>query len=402
MLDTYDMQMIDYQTDLDIQMHPSSSDQWFQDGAKMEEDMEAEHYSNLKMDGSSPMHGHDKDDVTIEVDMDDHQHAEYDMVDDEEIQDSAPDILDVEVYDASVAHSPAMLAFEPELPVDPTFHSAAEPQLTTDTSALGKDSLAVPDFQRLDPQETPAFVASLHKGSDLPPQAETHDIVPLYTAEVDLPRRSDASFAGVHEHQPADNSSEEHALAPETTVPHPFDRTDLNTVQEVSDHQELVDNSQPSASAAHDDDPSAAEETNDAEAPGTHAETTSSGDPHEISDGVYIDPPPPVLLSIGSDDVTHHLSLFNEFTEWSLLSAERAADNPAVHRVLLQHLPTLYYEPISTVFEALRQEDIIQTILNASEAELILDIIDLGLTISEVWWRNFEQSSVIDFHSYPG
>jgi hypothetical protein len=114
---------------------------------------------------------------------------------------------------------------------------------------------------------------------------------------------------------------------------------------------------------------------------GLHVETTSSGDPHEISEGVYIDPPPAVLFTISSDDHEHEFSLFNEPAEWPLPSAEH---NPDAHRTLLHHLPTMYYESLFSLFEALRQDEFIQSTFLLAEVELVLQAVDLALTISEV------------------
>ena len=115
-----DMQMLDYTNDLDIQMHPSSSEQWFQDESKMEEDgpqtpMKPENHSQTpKADGHLLMKIEpflrEKADVTIEVDMESYEtNVEYEMLDDEERKAPGTELLDVDLYDVSNVHSPSML-----------------------------------------------------------------------------------------------------------------------------------------------------------------------------------------------------------------------------------------------------------------------------------------------------
>ena len=60
------------------------------------------------------------------------------------------------------------------------------------------------------------------------------------------------------------------------------------------------------------------------------------------------------------------------------------SETKPVASVLLSAFPTLYYEPLSTVFDALRQEESVRVMSSTSEAELILEAIDLQLIISEV------------------
>jgi hypothetical protein len=114
--------------------------------------------------------------------------------------------------------------------------------------------------------------------------------------------------------------------------------------------------------------------------------TTNAADPHEISEGVYIDPPPAVLLSLPSTDQLE-VCLFNQPpTRAESLSPSEGTHPPEqqVLTLLLHHRPTLYYEPLVNVFEALRQEEYIIRIPESAEGELALDAYDLQLIISEV------------------
>jgi hypothetical protein len=111
-----------------------------------------------------------------------------------------------------------------------------------------------------------------------------------------------------------------------------------------------------------------------------------NADPHEISDGVYIDPPPPVLLSISSAGRSLDCCLFNQpqSRSGSQSPNAHASKSTAPYVVLLlSQRPTLYYEPLNNVFEALRQENL-HGIEGFADAELILDAYELDLRISEV------------------
>ncbi|KAG6879046.1 hypothetical protein C0992_005671 [Termitomyces sp. T32_za158] len=106
----------------------------------------------------------------------------------------------------------------------------------------------------------------------------------------------------------------------------------------------------------------------------------STSDPHEISEGVYIDPPPPVLVSLHADEPT--ISLFNVPSKSSFdLRLQEKSDVDLV--LLLDQLPTLYYEPLSSVFEALRREEYLIGIPGLLNGELLLDAYDLKLIMSE-------------------
>lgn len=102
-------------------------------------------------------------------------------------------------------------------------------------------------------------------------------------------------------------------------------------------------------------------------------------DPHEISEGVYIDPPPAVLFSVSSSAQPSDCCLFNHPIQSPSTSI---AERPLL--LFMHHRPTLYYEPLSTVFEALRQEEHIQSVLDLERDELVLDAYDLQLVIPEV------------------
>ena len=371
MLDNFDTQMADYMADIDMQVQAFSSDPWLHDETKMEEDLpglKPENFSQLKDDGRH------QGDLTIEIDMEEHNSAEYDMVDDHQ----PPETLDVEVYDASLAHSPAMGSFDSVLPTESSFLPLevppTEPQesevATAPEPTISADLVAapfVPPVVTPVPEENPVSTLvfdwqqdGLHTSEASNSVLSTHE-PPSYEAIESLENvGSDEPAPLVEpEYPPSTEASGTDVVAPPQ--------------EETTKHFGLPDH--PSQSIVPPDD-------------GPPGETeailqvdSTSADPHEISEGVYIDPPPAVLLTISSDDHEFEFSLFNEPADWRLPSTEHHVD---VHRILLHHLPTMYYESLYSLFEALRQDAFIQSTFHLPEVELVLHAVDLSLTISEV------------------
>jgi hypothetical protein len=107
-------------------------------------------------------------------------------------------------------------------------------------------------------------------------------------------------------------------------------------------------------------------------------------DPHEISDGVYIDPPPAVFLSLPSAEA-ESICLFNNPPSSSGSQSPRDLSTPdSSVSLILHHHPTLYYEPMNSVFAALRQEPIVLNLPELVSNELILEAYDLNLVLGEV------------------
>lgn len=105
--------------------------------------------------------------------------------------------------------------------------------------------------------------------------------------------------------------------------------------------------------------------------------------PHEISEGVYIEPPPGVILEVPSSQ--HSYSLFNRPSYSGRTTPSREeADASADSVVLLHDRPTLFYEPIFSVFEALREEEPFHSSPDLRELELMFSFPSLKLVISEV------------------
>ena len=387
MLDAYDMQMLDFTNDLDIQMHPSSLDQWSHDEAKMEEDgpqtsMKPENHSQTqKTDGHLLMKlepfSREKADVTIEVDMDSYEtNVEYEMLDDEEHKASSTEFLDVDVYDVSNAQSPSMLDADAldlgnhNLPTldngDATAISTSYKDLPITSPNLHNETLEPHFFLsneglELQSQSEPSGFDS-HKNAELVLPTSNID-----TVDGSLQEASRQDISNDHEEDPQPDGQtfggEEVAPSGDASSESIYPTTTEASGQEDSLVQSGADLHSPLAKTSE-----------PAEDPITTV--NSPGDPHEISEGVYIDPPPPVLLSMAPAE-DFHSSFFNDATEWT-------QNDPSSPNVVLQQYPTLYYEPLSSVFEALRQDGFTQSISNVIEAELILDAIDLELSIPEV------------------
>ncbi len=128
-------------------------------------------------------------------------------------------------------------------------------------------------------------------------------------------------------------------------------------------------------------------EAGELERPATESHETGEedADPHEISEGVYIEPPPPVLIELSSTLEQPVFSLFNAPS--NLPSADTGVNVPNAedpYTVLLQTRPTLYYETLNDVFDALREEGRIQSIAEFADGEMVIDAYDLQLVVSEV------------------
>lgn len=385
MVENYDTQMIDYMADIDMQMHAFSSDPWLHDETKMEEDApgpKPENFVQLKTDDQ------DRGDLTIEIDMEEHS-AEYDMVDDDQIQHaSATELLDVEVYDASLAHSPAMVPLDSASPAEPPASIAVSPKHQDTILPSPEPSLST---ELLPPSVSQEAFSSLQEGA-LAAAAVLH--IHEDVSHTDELPAADSNFhrAPSQDHVlqlPKDVPQQDPKLTFETEHFHTFEEVNAGTVNErpEEENKDPVTHStpfdEPHAPVASDESLPSGELGNleHVDEVRVNVESTSSGDPHEISEGVYIDPPPPVLLSIASEDLEFDHCFFNEPAEWL---ASRADQDQEVHRTILHHLPTLYYESLFTLFEALRQDEFIQSTFQLHSAELVLQAVDLALTITEV------------------
>jgi hypothetical protein len=402
MLHTYDTQMMDYPSDIDVPMH-SSSETWFLGDLPMEDDPhDALVNKSLLADPSG---------VTIEVDMEDWagESIEYEMAD-EDPQPGDDDLVDVEVYDASQIPTPLALdglralpeaavddlylspSYPPHvIPVDDTFHAVDGRHdnyinRPDDTSYSIQEQPVVlspsiePQLQVSD--DTSATTAVIHE-SPPPPSSPGHvqpvdatEPIPDSASLTDIPQLPDD--AG---HRDLSFNYESDAGNPSSDFVHPGPLTIPD-----ADHVEL---------SGHDQ----AEVFGREEAQDTPRETA---DPHEISEGVYIDPPPAVLLSLSSPD-QYEIFLFNQPPPKSGASSPHTStptERESMH-MLLHHRPTLYYEPLISVFEALRQEEEIARVPDFADGEMVIDADDLRLSISEVCISPFLSFQRLTLH-LPG
>lgn len=410
MLETYDAQMLDYQNDADVAMHPSS-DPWLNE-ATMDDDT----FTN---------------DVTIEVDMDglqEDQTTEYEMTD--EVESYAPEMVDIEVEDA------------PPVPL----YDSSTPNAATPT-AQQPANISIPPPDSAPPRSA---ATSFPSDSQYPGDSQLNEPFPPTHIQVEesvprLPLRSTST----HTTQSPLDTQSGHTWTPDPSrpaaEPTPVQLISLNSSFRTGEYPDSVDggayaevpasadvlelqqeegvhephmlseeehaptNEPPEhliAQPAHVEEEYAAEATcqqpqqPEVAADETHA-PEESNDPHEISEGVYIDPPPPVLISLESSEYPN-ICLFNRPSSRSGTPSSPTAGSPpgSDSLVLLHHQPVLYYEPLSSVFEALRHEEYLMNSPNLRDGELILDAYDLQLAVSEV--RIIASSGEQDSNAFTG
>lgn len=400
-MDSYDAPMLDYSGDTDVHMHTtlSSPKPWIQSETIMEEDLHPIHLSD-----HFPSHGPQQD---VEVDMDDYfnENVEYEMADGEN---PVPDteLVDIDVYDAPreeifPAHPPTSLSTDPT--VQDISEKPSEAHFPSDSGIVpehvpGPAGVETPYSQAAEPESlTPSFPqAEISENTDaltsdqpivLAPQASS-SISEVVSADL----ISDIGIsAGVKTAEAvADNTPKSldiHQLAEQTNV-QDFSTAERPTVEENTRQSEIQNDSAHEDVREHD-------ESHEGDFPGeapdgigaveSHEAGEDDSDPHEIFDGVYIEPPPPVLLELPSSSSQPECALFNAPVALNIHGLEtETPSTEAVYTVLLQNRPTLYYETMNDVFEALRQEERIQSIAEFVEGEMIIDAYDLGLLVSEV------------------
>jgi hypothetical protein len=351
-LDPFDTQMLDYSTDLDVPMQ-SSAETWM---APMDDD------SQMR---TQPL--------SVEIDMEPYEgdFAEYEMGDDQDIDNHtyhppSGELLDVEVYDASQLHTPRLV---PEFELHPLPDSHRE-----DLAFVPEvDPQAVPLPQPLEPSSETA-----HGTLEYP--------VYQYAAPTDLPEEAvvpQVNTAESEQFPPLEVPANESSWKAASDSPH------LISVEHGYVETTVTESESPDARSHEGDRP-----------PGTNTEIYTlpsleseievgptepkRADPHEISEGVYIDPPPAVLLSLPSSEEPDY-SLFNQPTSTLTTGNSPKTTDAQNFALLLHHRPTLYYEPLAHVFEVLRQDiEFIAQIPDAAEGELVLDAYDVQLSISEV------------------
>ncbi|KAK0197574.1 hypothetical protein F5146DRAFT_52264 [Armillaria mellea] len=389
MLEPFDTQMLDYPTDIDV---PMQSEMWMPYESSMDTD--------ARFDPDESLADADFD---VEVDMDSYnpplQNPEYEMVDDGAAAEQEF-MVDVEVLDEPL----------PESNADPEHHDIQPSPVPITNLALelpAESTLIAPPLE-----SHLSFHATLSQGSEL--LLPSHSETPQLTQDIAIPSFeqttesllenapvtplpiddiSDAVFGDSLSHAPSE-------LLVEDSFLHESHETTLEV------HSEEVEEPLYEGFQLHEDGTAVVGETNTEEAavisdetaivheepvsvsdPATAAgaeEVADTGaddipkDPHEISDGVYIEPPQAVLLSFPDFDHSD-VCLFNQPSVASSSSQQEQQE----YSLLLEHRPTLYYESLSAVFVALREDEYLSGAIDLSTTELVLDAHDLQLVISE-------------------
>jgi hypothetical protein len=429
-MDSFDAPMLDYSGDMDVHMHTtlSSPKPWTQPETIMEEDVHP-----IQLPNPFPSHLPQQD---VEIDMDDYynENVEYEMADGE-IAVADTELVDIDVYDAtreeatsasaSISHStghtdqdiskkPAgdqYLLSEGEVATDhipamsnlePSLHQSAEPELLTpaplqatvvqdhDTKPSDQSGTAVALQESTSPSEAvtkdsrsdggTSTALGGHAGS---PRMATADGT---SDNVTFRPLDDSEQTRGPEISPEHESS---ASVPATVTagaaveegPHQADSRGGESHEGVRVHEESYEGGVPGPALD-------SAEAGEAERPA--AESHGAGeegdaDPYEISEGVYIEPPPPVLIELPSTSDQPVYTLFNAPANLRL----NVPNAEAPYTVLLQTRPTLYYETLNDVFDALRGEERIQSIAEFVDGEMVIDAYDLQLVVSEVIYSFF-------------
>ncbi|EIW85371.1 hypothetical protein CONPUDRAFT_135136 [Coniophora puteana RWD-64-598 SS2] len=364
MADTVDTQMSDY--DMDMLMQSASNE--------------------VLADASMDHDGHDDDAVSVEVDMEhyDEQQYEYDMEDADHAEEHYSEHIDAEVHDAPPMHPfPDMpqSTFPPSINPSPHLGATLSPEhpdipleesLPVEIPQSTENLLILDHVPSASSDSVELELAHSELPTDLPTSGEdnSHNEVPVYGEHSEV-----LSNPLPHVEEPADTSHASnpwHLSSEEHNEEHPEEPAQNSNVP-VPPEEHVVP-----GSASH-------EEVT------TEEQAQDGGDPHEISEGVYIDPPPPVILSIEGYETGY--TLFNQAvadadnsqTQTQSQSQLQDSSTESDPSVILHQQPTLYYEPLSTVVSALR-ECYSQTILAPlvrGGAELVVDVPVLELSVSE-------------------
>ncbi|KAG1858363.1 hypothetical protein DFJ58DRAFT_305209 [Suillus subalutaceus] len=372
-----DAPMHDFATEIDVPMNPAAAQEFFVE---------------LSMDHDGHHTIYNQEDVEVDMETYYDGNAEYEMADEtEEFNEShyQHEPLDVEVYDVSDARSPQPIPDPHPLPsliIDPEISSLSTPapfsdpftpqlatipaehDISTTDRPVENDHPVAEETEFNSLREEESLALTLEQLSELDP-LHLATAVDGTAAELDV---ASADPYGVEKHADA-LVSETTDRAGSSVQPTEAEPTLQAQVEEQSETFHPPDVPSGDGAQPHD-------ETHPAS---LHEGVDNANDPHEISDGVYIDPPPAVFLSIGSSEVPEYC-LFNQPpVERRSRSPSTGASNQQAYTLLLENRPTLYYEPLSCVFEALRQDEVISRIPDSLEGELVMDAYDLQLAVLE-------------------
>ncbi|KAF7322683.1 hypothetical protein HMN09_00047100 [Mycena chlorophos] len=372
----YDTHMADYAPGpaaIDIDMGHNA---WF-DAAETHMEDDQNHFSDHESTQS------------VEVDMEGEytEGNEYEMADEELYEEMSADFVDIEVLEP--LQDATLLPAEPDqaFVVEPIHDKASfVPSPLPLADAELPDASVQPSAEP--EQEAPPLVVEVPAAVVGEPTTSTEAVEPTLTEQstteslleqsVDDSNESAPLEAEVVPDQAPVDEIQQSAPAPE---PLPVPEPDVHVVvvdflpdpaaeERAVDVEEVVSQPQQNEEqwSAVDDE--------------VEEEQWGSLDGHEISEGVYIDPPPAIFMAFNAPDCPD-VCLFNQPTSSRSPSPGHTDTQHQVFELLLHQLPTLYYEPLVSVFAALRQEEYLARIPQLAESELILDAYDLQLTISE-------------------
>lgn len=385
MAETYDAPMMD-SGDIDVSMYAggtATADAWLSAEASM---------GDVAFSADAATSDYMQDGIEVEMldDNDDGGITEYEMADDGEAY-RGDELEDIEVLD--VSRAPSLPPVEhADVAVDaPAEHSelmripssdngvsvasGANPPIEPVTDDPARFTETIPDTNYPDhPSETGVLAES-----SAPLEGDAHLTVSSAAQEIssaveESGATADPAASSAYDHPEELAASASHGDAVEghsLSEHHPQE----SQVPEGSDLEYNPPVVQADSINSHLIESSAFEDA------------AAAGDPHEISDGVYIDPPPPVLLSLPPSAENAECCLFNRpqsSTPLSTSGGDQSGPADESPRLLLHDRPTLYYEPLSSVFDALRHEEFIGNLPGCAEAELILDAYELELAIAEV------------------
>lgn len=389
MVDTYDTPMMDFNEDSDMGMLSAENHWVMQAPARMEED------GHMQMlDG----HGFAYDTgaaytEALEVDMDGYEPlAEYEMLDDDNhaVAASGADIVDADVYDVSLNPSPNVMPV-PDLTAgyvheEPHNIHRAVPEPVTVTPADTVSSSNVDESHVESQDHAPLLTENGREYTNADAYAlEVPEAVSTYPESPALEAKQDDEETAYHDYEAVQKVAFDHQGAdtvPEATEPVkptvggtidrplPLDAVGSHSSHHESTEEETRLEANQVLQASH----SIAEEVTTSDAAGVETHSEQAVYSEQLVDI------PPVLLSL------RLTSLDGEQPEFTLFStAPGASDHPDDESpVLLQHIPTLFYQPISTLFDVLRHEDYFSHFDELLEAEMALNVYDLQLLISEV------------------
>ncbi|KAH9854062.1 hypothetical protein C2E23DRAFT_867571 [Lenzites betulinus] len=376
MAEAFDAQMSD-SGDIDVSMYPggmAASDSWLSAEASM---------GDVPFSADTATFDYTQEGIEIDMMDDDEAITEYEMAYDDEAY-RGLELEDIEVLDDSRAASPP--------PADHSAIAATGPAEHSEPMHIPPSDHGAPLSQHThhSPPVYPGATLTVHHTEYPATTSVSHDS--LAQSEGDIPSAISPFTPSVSElHAHAEEG--EASTGSTSTTAHVEEAVasgeDFGTAESHSLFEPHVDDAEVSSHHNVSVEHALAPDTDKINLPSVDDlavdPAADTGDPHEISDGVYIDPPPPVLLTLPPAGEYAECCLFNQPQKASGSNASEGAESGSIEELhlLFHDRPTLYYEPLSSVFDALRHEDCVQNLPGYAEAELVMEAYEIQLAISE-------------------